>query len=305
MAGLRAIAPAKINWTLEALRIRPDGYHEIRSVMQTIGPVPLDTPIHDSVTVSDADGITLELTGEPAHLRDEPSERNLAFRAAVALRSRAGIERGARIVLEKRIPIGAGLGGGSSDAAATLRALNPLWGTQLDDAALAEIGAELGSDVPFFIYGGTAAISGRGETVEPLPDARADRLLLALPPSEDRGAKTASMYGALNPDHYTAGDATLGVRDAVAAEALIRDGMLMNVFERVTSQAQPETERAMDALRAQGYSPHLAGAGPSFFLLHDNVRANHALTEAIRELGFTPLHARALPRIAALAVETV
>ena len=123
MTGLRLIAPGKINWSLEVLRFRPDRYHELRSVMQTID-------LHDVVTLTlaETDAITLEITGEPGMLADHPAEMNLAYRAAVALRDRAGVRgRGVHIVLGKHVPVAAGLGGGSSDAAAVLRGLNVLW----------------------------------------------------------------------------------------------------------------------------------------------------------------------------------
>src|SRR4029079_17307603 len=126
---------------------------------------------------------------------------------------------------------------------------------------------EIGSDPPFFICGGTAVAAGRGEQVEALPDARAPQLLLATPPEGHRGNKTAGMFAALTPDDYGDGDVTLGVRETVMAGRELGDAALHNDFAHVITRIQPETERAMDALRAQGHSPHLAGAGPSFFLL--------------------------------------
>lgn len=285
-------APAKLNWTLEVLRARPDGYHELRSVMQTVD-------LCDEITLMRHDRIELEVRGDPP-LADEPPERNLAFRAADALRRRAGVDVGVRIVLEKRIPVAAGLGGGSSDAAAVLRGCNTLWNARLDDGALSELAKELGSDVPFFLFGGTAAIAGRGDVVEPLDDAVAADILLATPPAGDRGEKTAAMFAALSPDDFTEGDATAALREAVGAGRPIADGMLMNAFERVLTRMQPETERAMDALRAQRTSARLAGAGPSFFVVLDHRDGRAALMERTRELGFEPRVARTLSRESAL-----
>src|SRR5207249_4390888 len=130
--ALRIIAPAKINWTLEVLRVRPDGYHELRSVLQTID-------LHDVVTLSDAPEIELVVSGEAGPLADNAPETNLAYRAAVVLRARANVKRGVRIGLVKHIPVAAGLGGGSSDAAAVLRGLNVLWSLHEHDANLMEI----------------------------------------------------------------------------------------------------------------------------------------------------------------------
>jgi 4-diphosphocytidyl-2-C-methyl-D-erythritol kinase len=295
--GLRLIAPGKINWTLEVLRIRPDGYHELRSVMQAID-------LHDVVTLTEAHEITLEITGEAGMLADSPPESNLAYRAAVALRDRTGMRRGARIVLEKHVPVAAGLGGGSSDAAAVLRGLNALWDAGQPQANLVEIAGEVGSDPPFFVVGGTALVSGRGDYVEALPDAVAPSILLATPPQDERGEKTAAMFGALSPHDFAEGAATLGVREAVEAGRMLVDDELANVFERVTSKMQPRTELAMAALRADGYVPHLCGAGPSFFLLYGGgADLSHELSGRIRGLGFEARPAHALGRDRSLRMQ--
>ena len=299
MKGLRLIAPGKINWSLEVLRFRPDGYHELRSVMQTID-------LHDVVTLTlaDSDAITLEITGEAGMLADHPPDENLAHRAAVALRDRAGVRGwGVHIVLEKHVPVAAGLGGGSSDAAAVLRGLNVLWGAGQPEANLVEIAGEVGSDPPFFVVGGTAMVSGRGDSVEALPDAVASSMLLATPPQHERGEKTAAMFGALTPHDFQEGDVTIGVRETVAAGRMIVDDELANVFERVTAKMQPQTELAMEALRADGYVPHLCGAGPSFFLLYGGgADLAHELGARIRGLGFEPRPVHALSRARSLAM---
>jgi 4-diphosphocytidyl-2-C-methyl-D-erythritol kinase len=294
--ALRLCAPAKINWTLEVLRIRPDGYHEVRSVLQTID-------LCDAVTLRAARGIELTLTGDPGPLADEPPERNLAYRAAEALQARTGAEGGVRIELEKRIPVAAGLGGGSSDAAAVLRGCNELWDCGQDDANLIEIAGEIGSDPPFFIAGGTASISGRGEVVRPLPDARAPAILLATPKAQHRGEKTAQMYAALTPPMFSDGYVTIGLEDVVESGRAVVDDALNNVFERVLTSVMPETEIAMDALRAQGVTVRLAGSGPSFFLLLDRVADVDALSERVRELGFEPRVVRTMTREDALRIE--
>lgn len=293
--AIRIIAPAKINWTLEALHIRPDGYHELRSVLQTIA-------LHDTITLTPGDDVTLDVRGDNV-LADLPIEMNLAYRAALALRRRLRRHQGVHIELEKRIPVAAGLGGGSSDAAAVLRGLNRLWDAGQTEANLVELAGELGSDPPFFIAGGTAAISGRGERIEPLPDAAAPPLLLATPPAAERGEKTAAMYRALTPDDYADGYVTIGVQEIVAARRALVDEDLNNVFERVVGRVLPETEVAMDALRAQAYVPHLAGSGPSFFLLLHDGEPPAALTGRIRTLGFEPQVVETLPREQATAIE--
>ncbi len=151
-------APAKLNLFLEVLGKRNDGYHEIETVMQEINLV-------DSLEFEEIDeGVKLECENSSIPL----DENNLVHKAAELILKECGIKKGVSILLKKRIPVGAGLGGGSSDAAATLKALNSLWGVGLNDTELMELGAKLGSDVAFFIKGKTSLCRGRGEKVYPI-----------------------------------------------------------------------------------------------------------------------------------------
>ena len=157
-------AHAKINWTLEVVGVRPDGYHDLRSIV-------LPIPLHDSVMIEEAEDIVCEMPG-----MDVPQEKNLAYRAAIALKEAAGAARGARIAIEKRIPTGAGLGGGSADAAAVLNGLNRLWGLHLSETELCSVAARVGSDVPALTLGGPVLMEGRGERVSRLSPRQADLL---------------------------------------------------------------------------------------------------------------------------------
>ena len=157
-------AHAKINWTLEVVGVRPDGYHDLRSIV-------LPIPLHDSVMIEEAEDIVCEMPG-----MDVPQEKNLAYRAAIALKEAAGVARGARIAIEKRIPTGAGLGGGSADAAAVLNGLNRLWGLHLSETELCSVAARVGSDVPALTLGGPVLMEGRGERVSRLSPRQADLL---------------------------------------------------------------------------------------------------------------------------------
>ncbi len=259
MSRLRA--DAKINWTLEVLGKRADGYHEVRTILQTVA-------LSDLVTLAPADELSLALSGEVGSLAGEPAEANLAYRAAAALRERAGVSAGAEIRLSKRIPVAAGLGGGSSDAAATLRGLRDLWGLSISDEALASIAAGLGSDVPFFLRGGSALASGRGDVLAPLPDGPPQRLVLAWPERAGPADKTARMYAALRPEHYSDGSRTERLADRLRADEPVRDEDVYNVFEQVLPKVDPNTaetfQRAADLGLGQ---PHLAGSGPAFFFL--------------------------------------
>ncbi len=172
MIPLRAEAFAKINRSLKVLGERPDGYHELETLFQTID-------LADTLEVAAGDGTLLLETDDPGVPADE---RNLVHRAGTALARRFRVAPSARVRLTKRIPAGAGLGGGSSDAAVALVLLARLWGLPPDPGAVAEIAAGLGSDVPFFLEGGLALGRGRGDELTALPDGPPCRLVLLLPP---------------------------------------------------------------------------------------------------------------------------
>ena len=189
-------AYAKINLTLEVLAKRPDGYHEISTILQTI---------------SLADTLTFEPSANLDFRCDVSSLKtpdNLVLKAARLLQETTGSNKGAIINLTKRIPIAAGLGSGSTDAAATLVGLNQLWELNLSLDKLTEPAAKLGSDVAFFLYGGTALAKGRGEQITPLPPAPEHWLVLLKPAIKPVPSKTAQLYSRLNPSHYTSGQHT-------------------------------------------------------------------------------------------------
>jgi 4-diphosphocytidyl-2-C-methyl-D-erythritol kinase len=171
---LRLHAPAKINWFLLVLGRRDDGYHDIQSLMQRVS---LSDSLEFEEPEDTAPGDVRVITDAPL-----PEEENLVHRAALALRERAGTGRGARITLRKKIPLAAGLGGGSSDAACTLRGLGSLWGLGIPEDDLLEMAAELGSDVPFFLGGPAAVVEGRGERTTPVEIGGPVTLLLLKPP---------------------------------------------------------------------------------------------------------------------------
>jgi 4-diphosphocytidyl-2-C-methyl-D-erythritol kinase len=179
---LAAEAPSKINRELRVGRLRNDGYHEILSRM---------------VSIDLADRLTAEPSDALEFSCDDPAvpegEDNLVVRAARLLAARAGVRAGARLRLEKRAPTGGGLGGGSADAAVALRLLARLWDCEERVGGLAALAAELGSDVPFFLSGGEAEVSGRGEAVRPVADGPPTPLLLLLPPFP---VSTAAVYRA-------------------------------------------------------------------------------------------------------------
>ena len=251
---LIGLAPAKINLVLEVLGKRDDGYHEIRSLVQTIS-------LYDVLSFELAEGISLDCT-EPSL----QSSDNLAVQAAELLKEVGGCEKGVKIGLEKRIPWGAGLGGGSSDAAAVLLALNKLWGLELTTSGLVGLGAKLGSDVPFFIYKGTALVEGRGERVAPLLASVSTWFVLLLPPLPQMPGKTQQLYARLDNRHFTQGQFTGKAVEAWSVDSHISPSLLFNVFDEVAFDAFPGLEECWERFEEAGaVGIHLAGSGPALF----------------------------------------
>lgn len=255
--ALRVPAYAKINLSLEILGRRPDGFHEIVSVTQLVS-------LADRVEVAPSDTLAVEM--QPPLVDDDD---NLARRAALVLAAEAGQRPRGVIRISKRIPLAAGLGGGSSDAAATLRLLDRLWGTRLGQRRLAGIAATLGSDVPLFLGGGSSLIRGRGEIVEALHPVPAFDVLLIYPGGAPPD-KTRALYGALTPDDVGDGSASGTLRDWLRAGRPISEAPLVNGFDAAANRVYPgfaELRAELDT--AVGRPVHLSGAGPTLFALFD------------------------------------
>lgn len=265
---------AKINLVLRVLGRRPDGLHEVRTILQTI-------TLHDLLTFEPVADEQLELScSEPGIPGDES---NLVYKAALALRERYGVRRGARVTLEKRIPAQGGLGGGSSDAAVALVGLARLWEIEADKTELAKLGARLGADVPFFLTGGTASGTGTGADIEPLEDAQRQHLVVVTP-----GAKvsTAEAYKALNARALTKAESpiTLSVSRDEASFAGPLSEVMCNDFEAVVLRLQPEIARARVALNEAGARrAMLSGSGSSVFGIFDSEAEAGVASAALSE----------------------
>lgn len=254
-AELRILAPAKVNLGLAVLGRRPDGYHELRTLFQTVS-------LCDRVTLRRArDGVRVRCDALPGL-----GESNLAHRAAVAFFEESGVAGGVRIEVAKRIPAGGGLGGGSSDAAAVLLGCCRLFGVRLSPARLRARAAELGSDVPFFLTGGAAIGSGRGEVVEPIPAFPG--ACAALIHLGTQGLSTAAVYGRLPPDALTGSGRDLTILLAGwRAGSLRRLGSrLFNDLEPPAFALDPGLAAVKEALLAAGAAGSLlCGSGSSVF----------------------------------------
>ena len=252
---MRLLVHAKINWTLAVTGQRPDGYHLLDMLMQSI-------TLSDTLTVDPAETLSLRVSGRVSDLPSD--ERNLVFRAARLLQEETGCARGAAIHLEKRIPSQAGLGGGSADAAAALWALNRLWGLSLPDSALEALALRLGADVPFCLRGGLCRVGGIGEKLTSLPCAPRWPLVVVRPCA---GLSTAEIFRAW----HAAPPGPPPQPEAVLAACRAGDASLLpahpgNDLEAVSIARQPEILAACEALREAGaLCGQMSGSGSAVF----------------------------------------
>ncbi|WP_244093864.1 4-(cytidine 5'-diphospho)-2-C-methyl-D-erythritol kinase [Jeotgalibacillus sp. R-1-5s-1] len=247
-------APAKINLSLDVLHKRPDGFHEVEMVMTTVD-------LADRIELHEVKGTRIQIV---SHDRFVPSDqRNLAYKAAEKLQKKYQVNKGVEITIHKQIPVAAGLAGGSSDAAATLKGLNKLWDLGLSADELAEVGTEIGSDVAFCIYGGTALATGRGEKIEELPAPPKCWVVLAKP---SIGVSTADIYQNLKLDKADHPDTKAMVQ---AIHDQDYDGIcqnLGNALESVTLNLYPEVRQIKEQMHRFGADAVLmSGSGPTVF----------------------------------------
>lgn len=272
MEPLTLYAPAKVNLTLTVGDRRPDGYHDVSTVMQAVG-------LYDTLILTHGGaGLTLTCT-DPAVPADAT---NLVLRAAGRFFEETKLPvPDLHLHLRKRIPSQAGLGGGSSDAAAVLRALRTLYAPDISDGRLETLAARLGSDVPFFIRGGTQLATGRGEVVSPLSPLTAGWFVVVKP---DEGYSTAEMYRRLDEPGSVLVRNSRYMQDAVAANNVHAVAVeLHNSFERVVPK-DSSLRTIKDALRAQGaLGTLLSGSGSAVFGLFDDQSAAAAAAEALKK----------------------
>lgn len=264
---------AKINWELSVLGRRADGFHELRTIFQTV-------TLHDELTFAETADERLHLTCDAPEIPVD--ERNLICRAAAALKQRYNLRRGAAIHLEKRIPAEGGLGGGSSNAAVALMGLACLWRIETSKDELCALGARLGADVPFFFTGGTALGTGLGTHITPLPEVAAGQLLIVTP---NEKVATAEAYKALNAHALTKpeGDTILPISRADEHFADSFPAALHNDFEPAVFRLKPEVERAKNSLVRAGARPALmTGSGSSIFGIFENQEARERAARALR-----------------------
>ncbi|MGR6061298.1 4-(cytidine 5'-diphospho)-2-C-methyl-D-erythritol kinase [Bacillus velezensis] len=247
-------APAKINLSLDVTSKRPDGYHEVEMIMTTID-------LADRIELTELPENVIRVASHNRFVPDD--QRNLAYQAAKLLKERFQVKKGVSIMITKVIPVAAGLAGGSSDAAATLRGLNRLWDLKLSVEELAELGAEIGSDVSFCVYGGTALATGRGEKIRNISAPPHCWVMLAKPTI---GVSTAEVYRRLNLQQVRHPDVQAMI-DAIEEKSFQKVcGQLGNVLESVTLSLHPEVAMIKNQMKRFGADAVLmSGSGPTVF----------------------------------------
>jgi 4-diphosphocytidyl-2-C-methyl-D-erythritol kinase len=293
--GVTVRAPAKINLVLSVGAVRSDGFHPLDTIYQAIS-------LYDDITVTDADEWSVDATSDDVDLADVPlDESNIAVRAGRLLASHHGLDRAARVHITKGIPVAGGMAGGSADAAATLVALDRLWSLQTPDDDLLGLAAELGSDVPFALVGGTARGTGRGELVTPLDDDSA--LWWVVVPNA---------VGLSTPEVYREFDRAPGIGSGRPApdwadlDYLGIISWLRNDLEDPALRLRPDLAATRDALTDAGADAVLlSGSGPTYLGLVASRDAAHDVVDGLAERGITDVRIATGPVAGAHVVEYV
>ncbi|GCE27738.1 4-diphosphocytidyl-2-C-methyl-D-erythritol kinase [Dictyobacter alpinus] len=268
---------AKINLTLDVLGKRADGYHELATIMQTID-------LYDTICLT---RLAEDRVSMNCNRPELSNDYNLVVRAVQAVRQKLGLHQGLAIELHKRVPVAAGLGGGSSNAAATLLALQQWWNLPLSMQDLWEIAASLGSDIPFFLTGGLALCEGRGERITPLAShwpATMRWLLLVKP---DISVSTAMVYRNLTPDDYTNGGWSRAAEVALQTQSKLQASDLYNSLERGVLEQYAEVARArQEMLDAGAHYVRLSGSGPTLFTTFDTLTEAAAVQQKLQSQSY-------------------
>lgn len=260
----------KINWNLYVLGKRDDGFHELSTIFQTVS-------LHDQISF--AENKTLALSCNDENIPTD--ESNLIIKAANLLQNSFGISKGAKIHLEKNIPFPGGLGGGSSNAAIALLGLSKLWNLKIKFSELLSFAKILGSDVPFFLYGGTAFATGRGTEIFPIEQVEEKFLLIVTP---NVSVSTAEAFKKLNATYLTnvESKSILQIRRNEAFEFHQRHSSLKNDFESSVFEFAPEIKRVKETLLNLGATKAmLSGSGASVFGLFDTEETRQTTQKAL------------------------
>jgi len=271
-------AYAKINLGLDVSGVRDDGYHIVKMIMQNVN-------LYDTLTFEDNDNGEIVIT--TASKKIETDERNLIYRVAKQLKDKFNVKKGVSVNLVKRIPVAAGMAGGSADGAATYIALNELWGLGLSKKELCELAVSLGADIPYCIMGGTVLAEGIGEELTPISDMPECYIVIAKPAID---VSTAWVYKELDRKEIVSHPDIDGITKAIEAGDLNKMCSLIgNVLEDVTAAKYEEVGKIEDILREKGaIGAFMTGSGPTVFGIYDNKEAAQAGYRAVAESKIAP-----------------
>lgn len=264
-------APAKINLSLDILGKRADGFHEVEMIMTTID-------LSDRIELHPLEDNDIKVSLESRYVPND--ERNLAFKAAKIIKETYNIKKGIHIKMVKNIPVSAGLGGGSSDAAAVLRGLNKLWSIGITTEKLADLGLEIGSDVPFCVVNSTALVKGRGEIIQKLPSPPPCWIVLAKP---DLGVSTKTIFQKVVVEKLTHPNTNEIIHALKDRDFSRLSNNLGNSLEDITLELYPEVRRLMDNMKQVGSSNVLmSGSGPTVYSLVEHEKKAQRIYNGLR-----------------------
>jgi len=274
MSKLTALAPAKINLILEVVGKRADGFHEIRSLMQAIG-------LYDVLVFEASDRFAFSCSEDSLQ-----SEDNIVVRAVRLFEEKTNCTVNIGVHLTKRIPWAAGLGGGSSDAAVTLLALNEMLNWKCSAVDLFSMAAELGSDVPFFLSGGLALIKGRGDQVTRLADLTQYWVVLVVPHLAVGENKTGNLYARLTSSNYSNTNLSAEIMNVIISTKSLDSRLLFNTFDAVAFEAFPSIEKYWKLFeQSASKTVHMAGSGPALFSIYADKGEAEKLGAVLSGLG--------------------
>ncbi|MFL2664864.1 MAG: 4-(cytidine 5'-diphospho)-2-C-methyl-D-erythritol kinase [Dehalococcoidia bacterium] len=245
---------AKINFTLEVLNKYSNGFHEIKSLMHTID-------LHDEISIENSKTLNIESNTNTINVME-----NIMYKTILLVKNEFSIKKWVDINIKKNIPISSGLGGGSSNAASTLLCLNKLWNLNMDYKKLANLASLLGSDVPFFIKGGGALVSGRGEIINPINDFNFNEILLIYPKDifNFTQTKTKYMFSKILDSYYTDGSYSNKIVNNINQMSLFNSEDFYNPFLSILSKESSEFSSILTYIKKQNIKKYfLSGAGPT------------------------------------------
>ncbi len=272
MKELKIDSPAKVNLTLDIIRKRDDGYHELEMIMQEL-------ELKDEIVLKEIEENKIIIKSNSTEI--PLNEKNLCWKAAKLVKQKKGIEKGIEIFIEKNIPVAGGLGGGSSNAAAVIKGLNQMWGLKMQQKEMQEIAEKIGMDIAFFLFGKTCFASGRGEKIEKIKDFPKSRIIICNPGIR---VSTKTAYSKVN---YEKSGKTLAsqkmkkeIEEGKATEELVK--LLHNDFEFSVLKQFPEIQKVKELMQKNSLNALMSGSGSTVFCFPETKEQATELMDSLK-----------------------